>query len=166
VSPAQFAIAASADRKWLLNSSALLGRRVRLSPEDAEWWGLVRLLDATFELPLRVAAGIATEALRQPREVVWIRALSDPSGSASVMVNLQRYRSVALANLSRALLRETPKVRGRRKTARDPIAAAAEYGLDISLLKSALEKTPSERLAALDANRAFLVEMQRNRAAR
>lgn len=82
-----------------------------------------------------------------------------------MMVNLQRYRSVTLANLSRALVRETPRVRGRRKTARDPIAMAAEYGLDISLMKLALEKTPAERLAALDANRAFVAEMQRNRSA-
>jgi hypothetical protein len=162
---AQFASAAGAESKWLLNSSALLRRRLRRDPSEASWWGLIRLLESTFGIPLQPAARIATEALRHGPEVVWIRALSDASGSASVMVNLQRYRSVTLANLSRALVRETPRVRGRRKTARDPIAMAAEYGLDISLMKLALEKTPAERLAALDANRAFVAEMQRNRSA-
>src|SRR5438132_1619693 len=162
----QFAIAAGTDTKWLLNSSALLGRRIRRTPQEARWWGLVWLLDSAIGISLQRAAGIASDALMQAPEVVWVRPLSDPSSSVSVMVNLQRYRSVAAANLSRALVRETPKVRGRRKVTRDPIAAAVEYGVDLGLLRSALEKCPAERLRTLDVNRAFVDEMQHRRAAR
>lgn len=161
----QLAAASGVDLKWLLNSSALLGHRLRHTEREARWWGLVWLLDSTFGIPLQRAAGIASEALEHGPEVVWIRPLSDPSTSASVMLNLQRYRSVAAANLSRALVRETPKVRGRRKLIRDPIAAAVEYGLDVGLIQSALRKTPAERLRTLDANRAFVDEMQRRRVA-
>ena len=159
----QFAAAAGADPKWLLNSSRLLGRRLRRTPREASWWGLVRMLESSFRMPLEPAAQVATEAMKQGSEIVWLRARSDPSGSAAIVVNLQRYRSVSAANLSNALVRETPRVRGRRRQSRDAIAMAVEYGLDLGLMKSALEKSPAERLKTLEANKAFLDELRRQR---
>lgn len=159
----QFAVASGADPKWLLNSSKLLRRRLRRTPREASWWGLVRMLESSFKMPLGPAAQVATDAMKQGTEIVWLRARSDPSGSAAMVVNLQRYRSVAAANLSRALVRETPKVRGRHRQGRNPIAAAVEYGLDIGLMKSALEKSPAQRLRTLEANKAFVDEIRRRR---
>jgi hypothetical protein len=148
----QLAVAAGTEPKWLLNSSALLGRKLRRTAREASWWGLVHLLESTFKMPLQPAALIATDALKQGREVVWLRARSDPSASAAIVVNLQRYRSVALGNLSRALQRDTPKQRGRRQAAAaDPVAAAIAYGLDLDLIRAALDRSPAERLRTFES---------------
>ena len=37
----QLSVAAGTDLKWLLNSSAILGRPLRLTPENARWWDLM-----------------------------------------------------------------------------------------------------------------------------
>lgn len=160
----QLSIAAGADLKWLLNSSAILRRPLRPTPENARWWGLVRVLESTFGLTLSNAGSAATRALSSENDDGEVAVAADSSGSATMSVNRVRYDSTFLANLSRALVRETPKRRGRRaERSRDPVGAAAEYGLDIGLMQSSLERTPGERLTALDRNRAFVYQMQQNR---
>ena len=157
MTPAQFAVAAGANSKWLINSRALLGRRARYTAAEAFWWGLVRILNQAFEVPLHPAATAATRALAHGKDATWVNVQRDVSASASIIVNLARYRAVFLANLSRALLMETPKRRGRpRPRSLNPIRDAAEYGLDIGLIRSAMRKTPAERLELLEANLAFL----------
>jgi len=163
MTPAQFAVAAGADPKWLINSRALLGRRSHYTAAEARWWGLVRILSESFELPLQRAAAAATKALTLGKDATWINVQRDASASASLIVNLARYESVFLANLSRALVRETPKRRGRpRPRAKDPVRAAADFGVDIQLLRSALENTPAELLELLEANSAFLQDARRS----
>jgi hypothetical protein len=39
--------------------------------------------------------------------------------------------------------------------------SARKYGVDLGLVRSALERTPAERLAILEANSRFVREMQR-----
>src|SRR5450759_2751014 len=109
----QFAIAARSDVKWILSSSALLGRRVRHTPADSRWWGLVRLLTESLALPLQAAADAATRSLGTRNEAVRITVITDPSHSASLLIDLSRYESIFLGNLSRALVQETPRRRGR-----------------------------------------------------
>ena len=159
---AQVAVSAAADIKWLLNSSALLRRRILYTAADSRWWGLVRLLTDSLGLPLAGAARAATASLTGEAGAV-VRFDSDPSHSASLHVDLARYGSVFLGNLSRALTHETPKRRGRPagRTAGGPLAAARRYGIDLSLLKAALERTPAERLAMLEANAAFIRGMRK-----
>jgi hypothetical protein len=159
---AQVAVAAAADIKWLLNSSALLRRRVRYTALDSRWWGLVRLLTQSLQLPLNAAARAATASLSDDMAGL-VRFDADPSHSASLQVDLPRYRSVFLGNLSRALVHETPKRRGRPvgRTVGGPIATAGRYGIDLGLLRSALERTPAERLAMLEANAAFVRGMRK-----
>lgn len=154
----QTAVAAAADLKWLTNSAGLLRRALRHTPDQAKWWGLVRLLVGELGLSLKAAADAATAALRASDSKPSLRAKADPSGSAALVVDLARYHSIFLANLSRALVHETPRRRGRvRQTARkDAVRAARDYGIDISLLRSALHRTPAERLALLEANVAFV----------
>ena len=160
----QFSIASGCDMKWLLNSSAILGRNIRLTPENARWWGLVRALESTFGLTLANASAAATRALAGQMDDAIVVVAEDDSGVASMLVNLFRYDTNFLANLSRARVRETPKRRGRRAgKSRDPIAAAERYGLDIGLIQSSLERTPAERLALLDRNREFVYEMRGSR---
>ena len=155
----QTAVAAGADLKWLTNSAALLRRPLRYTPQTAKWWGLVWLLTEELGLSLRAAADTATIALSQADSSSPISASADPSGSASLVIDLPRYESIFLANLSRALLQETPRRRGRSKASRpssDSIGAAMRYGIDVSLLKTALARTPAERLQLLEANVEFV----------
>ena len=109
----QCAIAARAEAKWILNSSSLLGRPVRRTPADSRWWGLVRLLTESLALPLQAAAEAATRSFGTRDRAATITVRTDPSQSASLQIDLPRYESVFLGNLSRALMLETPKRKGR-----------------------------------------------------
>lgn len=162
----QFAIAARADAKWILNSSALLGRRVRHTPADSRWWGLVRLLTESLGLPLQAAAEAATRSLGTRSEAVRITVMADPSQSASLLIDLPRYDSIFLGNLSRALVRETPRRRGRPSHPRarggaGAIDSARRYGVDLGLVQAALKRTPAERLGMLEANAGFIRGMRK-----
>src|SRR5436309_9694178 len=94
----QAAIAAAADLKWMVNSAALLRRRLRYNAEEARWWGLVWLLTAQLGVSLKAAAKSATVALRGGGNTAQALASSDPSGSASLIVDLGRYESIFLGN--------------------------------------------------------------------
>lgn len=159
----QVAVAAGADVKWILNSAALLGRRITYTASDSRWWGLVRLLTESLGLPLNGAARSATASLAGEAGNGLITFGRDPSHSASLQVDLARYGSVFLGNLSRALVHETPKRRGRPagRASGGALAVARRYGIDLGLLRSALERTPAERLAMLEANAAFVREMRK-----
>jgi hypothetical protein len=163
----QTAIAASANLKWIVNSAALLGRRVRYDRQQARWWGLVWLLTEQLGLSLRAAAAVSTVALRGGSSSTQVTAGSDPSGSASLIVDLARYESIFLANLSRALVHETARRRGRparRGIKSDALATAQHYGVDLDLIRSAIRRTPAERLALLEENAAFVRDMRRHTA--
>jgi hypothetical protein len=163
----QTAIAAGANLKWIVNSAALLGRRVRYDRQHAKWWGLVWLLTEQLGLSLRAAAAVSTVALRGGSSSTQVTAGADPSGSASLIVDLARYESIFLANLSRALVHETPRRRGRpprRGLKSDALTTARQYGVDLGLIRSAIRRTPAERLALLEKNAAFVRDMRRRTA--
>ena len=162
----QTAVAAGADLKWMVNSAALLGRRVRYDRQQAKWWGLVWLLTEQLGLSLRAAAAVATVALRGGSSSTHVIAGADPSGSASLIVDLARYESIFLANLSRALVHETPRRRGRppRLGLKSGLTTARHYGVDLGLIQSAIRRTPAERLALLEKNAAFVRDMRRRTA--
>jgi hypothetical protein len=167
MTPHQFAVSAGTDHKWLLNSSALLGRPLRRTPEDARWWGIVRTLEQAFGLTLANASAAANRAFKKRYDANEVVVAEDLSSTVKMTVDLFRYDTTFLANLSRARVRETPKRRGRRaERARDPVAAARAYGLDIGLINASLLRTHGERLELLDRNRAFVHEMRRTRRAR
>jgi len=160
----QFAIASAADIKWIMNSAALLRRRLRYTDSEARWWGFVRLLTEAIELPLKTAAAAATALLGVIPSSTPVTIGADPSHSASIVVDLSRYESIFLGNLSRARVHETPKRRGRPPQlagARQALSSASRYGIDLGLIQSALARTPAERLAMLEANSLFLREMRR-----
>ena len=163
----QFAIAARTDAKWILNSSALLGRSVQRSRADSRWWGLVWLLTESLGLPLQAAAEAATTSLGTRGEIVKITVMADPSHSASLLIDLHRYESIFLGNLSRALVRETPRRRGRPSRVRSgagAIDSARRYGVDLGLVQAALERTPAQRLEMLEANAGFIRGMRKRKA--
>jgi hypothetical protein len=160
----QTAIAAGAELKWIVNSAALLGRRIRYDRQQAKWWGLVWLLTGHLGLSLKSAAALSTVALRGGSSSTRVTAGADPSGSASLIVDLARYESIFLSNLSRALVHEVPRRLGRpprRGIKGDALAAAQHYGVDLDLIRSAIRRTPAERLALLETNAAFIRDMRR-----
>jgi hypothetical protein len=160
----QFAVASAADIKWIMNSAVLLRRRLRYNDSEARWWGVVRLLTETMGLPLKTAAAAATESLRVEQSSKPVTIGSDPSHSASIVVDLARYGSIFLGNLSRARVHETPRRKGRPPrlvSGRQALSSAHRYGIDLGLIQSALARTPAERLAMLEANSLFLREMRR-----
>lgn len=160
----QTAVAAGAELKWMVNSAALLGRPVRYNRQQAKWWGLVWLLTEQLGLSLRAAAAGSTVALRGDSSSTEVTAGADPSGSASLIIDLARYESIFLANLSRALVHETPRRRGRparRGIKGDALTTAQHYGVDLGLIRSAIARTPAERLALLEKNAEFVREMRR-----
>jgi hypothetical protein len=162
----QVAVAARTDVKWILNSSALLGRRVRHTPADSRWWGLVRLLTESLALPLQAAAEAAKRCLGAKNDAELINVKCDPSQSVSLVIDLPRYESIFLGNLSRALVLETPRRRGRPSRTRGgaaAIGAAQTYGVDLGLVRAALARTPAERLAMLDSNLEFIRGMRRRK---
>lgn len=166
MTPHQFAIAAGTDAKWLLNSAALLGRRIGRTPADAKWWGLLRLLTEGLGLSLQTASAAATRSLGEGTAEGQVAAAADPSESASLLVDMPRYQSIFIANLSRALVQETPKRRGRPPRLRSGVGAidsARRYGVDLGLVQAALARTPAQRLEMLEANAGFLRDMQRRR---
>jgi hypothetical protein len=163
----QTAIAAGADLKWIVNSAALLGRRVRYDRQQAKWWGLVWLLTGRLGLSLKAAAALSTVALRGGSSSTQVTAGADPSGSASLIVDLARYESIFLGNLSRALVHEIPRRRGRppRQGIKGAaLATARHYGVDLDLIRSAIRRTPAERLELLETNAAFVRAMRRRTA--
>jgi hypothetical protein len=160
----QTAVAAGVDLKWIVNSAALLGRRVRYDRQQAKWWGLVWLLTRQLGLSLKAASSLSTVALRGGSSSAQVTAGADPSGSASLIVDLARYESIFLANLSRALVHEIPRRRGRparRGINGGALAAAERYGVDLDLIRSAIRRTPAERLALLETNAAFVRDMSK-----
>ena len=162
----QCAIAARAEAKWILNSSALLGRPVRRTPADSRWWGLVRLLTESLALPLQAAAAAASRSLGTRDRVRPVTVATDPSQSASLEIDVARYESVFLGNLSRALMLETPKRKGRpaaRHRGRGAFDSARNYGVDLGLVRAALSRTPARRLELLEANAAFIRDMRKGK---
>lgn len=160
----QFAIAARTDVKWILNSSTLLGRRVRRTPADSKWWGLVRLLTESLALPLQAAADAATTSLGAKGAARQITVNADPSHSASLLIDLTRYESIFLGNLSHALVHETPRRRGRPPRARAGsrvLDSARRYGVDLGLIRAALQRTPAKRLEMLEDNADFVRGMRK-----
>jgi hypothetical protein len=163
MTPRQLAIAAAADLKWLTNSAAILGRRLRYTASEGKWWGLVRLLSGSLGIPLAVAADAATVSLQTGTSGV-VTVAGDRGHSTALLIDLARYESVSLANLSRALIHETPKRRGRPAvgaTTRQILDAAVNHGVDLGLVRSALKRTPAERLALLEANRSFIQDLRK-----
>ena len=77
-------------------------------------------------------------------------------GSVQVTVDLPRYLSTFQTRLAVAR-RERELQRGRpSRSPADPIGFAREYGIDISLLQSHLQRTPEERLRIASANADFI----------
>jgi hypothetical protein len=151
----QFAVASGADPKWVKNAFAAVGAAPVYTEDEARCLGLTRVISATTGLPVRRAYAAAREALAHGDQAAFpISEAHD--GSVRITVDVPRYVSTFLTRL--ALARKAgERVRGRpAKRPADPIEYAREYGIDISLLESNLQRTPEERLRIASANSEFI----------
>ena len=81
----------------------------------------------------------------------------NPSGVVALEVDLERYLSGYSSRLALARNWYEERMRGRPPARRNRgIAAAAEHGVDIGLLKASLARSAEERLRQLDEDVAFL----------
>ena len=162
---AQFGHVVGADEKWVENTARTLDRRLDYTPMEARWLGIVRILMRDFAITATRAAELADEVLRHPPATRSLQLPGDADGVAVLSLDLARFNSSFAAALSAALHHGGPRRRGRpsnrgRPGKRDAVAAAERHGVDVSLLRTALAKSPSERLATLDANAAFLAAIR------
>ena len=162
----QFSSAVRADEKWVENTARTLGQQLTYTPAEARRMGMVRVLATEIAIPITRAAELANDALRHPPEMRALPLSTSTEDVATLVVDLARYHSTFAAALSAALNHGGPRRRGRpaarkRTRGRGAVAAAEAYGVDVSLLREALERTPAERLARLDANSAFLGALRR-----
>jgi hypothetical protein len=160
----QFALAVRAEEKWVENTRQLLSRRFSYSREAAVWLGLVRILNQDTGLTLTRSASLADEALAYvpgSGVVVVGKAGDDVAG---ISIDIDRYRSTAAASLSAALELGGERQRGRArapmrgKTA--TLQRAAEYGVDLDLLRAGLRMSPRARLERLDENARFIAALR------
>ena len=152
-------MAVLADEKWVENAGRLMDRHFRYNAAEARWLGLVRVLNQEVGLTLIRAAELADEALRYaPDEGSVI--VGRTGGSAAVAIDLARFHSTYSAALSAALDLGGARRRGRPRATLPQktrmLERAAQYGVDLDLLREGLRLSPGERLQRLDDNAAFI----------
>ncbi len=160
--PAQLALAAGVDLKWIQNARRLLGRTPRHDAREARWLALVHELHVTLGCSLAQAARVADRALATGPEQRDLRVALGTDERAELVVDLWRDSTLHLARLARALTMPPPERRGRPPSGGSPRGSvrtrARVYGIDVDRLRAARDRTPAERLARLDDNLAFLTE--------
>lgn len=155
----RFAIAAGATPKWVLNAHALLGIRRIYDEARAQLFALTCEL-AESSLPLQAAYRTAEAMLALgPRggDQNW----EEPLGGM-VWVRIDQARFLTRWGLALAWARrpEVERRRGRPARLRQGLSGAEEYGVDLSLLRASLNRSPAERLQRLDEDREFLQSLR------
>ncbi len=159
---AECALLAGADAKWVLNAAAVLPLPKRYSVGAAQRLAVARALQECAGAALPRAYAMAGEALRRyagDRKPVTLT----PAGAVAVTVDVHRMLSEVNVRLSQLRTMYAPRRRGPRVSVRrDPLLVASEYGLDLSLLRANLGRTPTQRLRQLDGMADFARNVRRS----
>ena len=163
---AAFARLLATTPKWVLNTLHALDRHPRYSLDLARRLAVTREIHDTLGVPLSTAFTLAQQALRQtPIAGSLVTVSSRADGNVSLTIDL--YRLLSSFNVRLAELRESyaPPTLGRPRTRPvDALAAAADWGLDLSLVRDNMRKPPHERLRQLDAMHSFATRARRESA--
>lgn len=160
---AAFARLLGASPKWVLNTMSALGLKPRYTLALAQRLAITCAVHEGAGMPLPGAYAMARQALNTWNGETACVTLSMPSRD-DVWLTIDVYRLISSFNVRLADLRVSyaPMVRGRPRTKRvNALDAATAWGLDLSLLRDNLHKTPHERLRQLDAMRAFAMNVRR-----
>ena len=156
----QFATIVGASPRWVQNALAVLQHPGRYTLENARLLALARVLGKTCAMPLIAAYSMAQRALAAwPAEETWESVGAD--GSVRLVVDLRRFLSNVTARLALTRTLYAERRRGRRPRRRlRGVRGARAYGVDLSLLRSPLQRTAGERLRRLDEDVAFVRAMR------
>jgi hypothetical protein len=155
-----FAVAVGAPTKWVVNAHAVLGVKPDYSVARARLFALTRTLEQGVGLPLKRAYDLASLSLAAgDGQPTW--RLESPDGVVTLVVDRKRFLSDFAARLSRARVGYVERKRGRppRKRRRG-LSAARHHGVDLSLVRASLHRSPAARLQNLDADVAFLQKLK------
>ncbi len=150
----RFAVAVGASPRWVLNALTRLGKPRRYDEGLARRLALARFLTEAAGTPLRDAFALANRALKGADPYGTWR-LEGPGGVA-ITVDMPRFFTTYGARLALALNQYGEKARGRRPSKRgSAIERAKAYGVDVTLLDSALRRSPEQRLKMVAEDMAF-----------
>jgi hypothetical protein len=163
---AEFAFLLDADPKWVQNAAAALGGSLRYTLPTARRLAVARALAQTADMPLPRAYALTGKALRKAGGSRAPVQVSDDADPVALTIDVFRILVAVSVGLSRLRTMYVPRQRGRPATPRrDPIRAAEDYGLDLSLLAANLRRTPAQRLRQPDAMAEFRRRAVRGRRA-
>ena len=160
---AEFVRLIDASPRWVLNALPSLPSTSRYTEAFARRLIVSRAIQTALGTPLSDAFALAQRALRAwdgSATAVTLRVHETDDVALTVDV----YRLMASYYVRLAELRQSyaPRVRGRpRRRAVNAEARAIDWGLDLSLIRDNLRKSPAERLRQLDAMRAFAAGVRR-----
>lgn len=155
----QLAILVGAEPKWVLNTMAALqpSMRKRYTLPMARRLAVMRAISHGSGIPISRAYRLAADAIRAHERgdlvtTLWLA----PDRLATMQIEVGRILAAVSVRLSFLKTTFEPARRGRKPArTRDAVGAAGAYGLDLSLLRENLARTPAERLRRLDAMGAF-----------
>ncbi len=159
---AELALVVGVPPKTLLNAAAVLETPARYTLPLARRLAVALAIQQEAGVPLPRAWDMAAEALRRFGTAGGVVTVTgDPAAVVAVQVDV--YRILAAVNVRLAQLRTmyAPRRRGRRAEPVDPLVRATAHGLDLSLLRANLRRSPKQRLAQLDAMQDFRRRVRR-----
>ena len=162
---AELALVVGVPPKTLLNAAAVLGAPARYTLPLARRMAVALALQQEAGIPLPRAWALAADAIRQFRTGGGIVTVAGGlAGTVAVQVDVYRILAAVNVRLSQLRTMYAPRRRGRRAEPIDPLVRATAQGLDLSLLRANLRRSPSQRLAQLDAMQDFRRRVRRGHA--
>ena len=156
----QFATAVGAPPRWVLNALTRLRIPRRYTEPLARRLTLARLLAEGIGAPLPEAFALAGRALAETDPYGTWRY--ERPGGISVVIEMPGFFNAYLPRLSLARTHYAERLRGRRLMRRGTAGERARaYGVDTTLLDSALRRTTEQRLRMLTENVEFLNALRR-----
>lgn len=163
---AEFALLVDAEPKWVLNARQVLGRAIRYTVPVAEQLAITHLLQRSLQVSLAVSWVLARRTLAASEKEtvpVPVRLAITADETITLSIDVHRLRSALNTRRSRVATMHAPRRAGRpaRRTS-SALRAAEEYGLDLSLLRANLNRSPAQRLRQLDGMVAFRKRVRRS----
>jgi hypothetical protein len=163
----EFAVLVGASPKWVLNARSVLKARGPYSVAGARRLAVARLTGEAFSIPLGLAYQYAAEILHRYEKGESPVLLTAKAGlDVRLVIDVKSILAAFITRQSTLATLAEPRQRGPKVRRRNPIAAAREYGLDLSLLTANLKRTPTERLRQLDSMMRFRHKVRREDATR
>ncbi len=159
---AELAFLLDVEPKWVLNTLAALGRTPRYTLALARRLAVTRAIIAATGATVARAFDLAEQALRDRSDAKAPVVVPGEEAEAGVWINLPRILSSLNIRLSLLRTMFAPRQRGRPAARRrDPLRAAREWGIDLTLLADNARKSQEQRLRQLDAMVRFARGAQR-----